>query len=109
VEARATDRLSMCVHSKKSKQASKARMEVLTEADKLVMAMKNEAKMEVAKLADQPAYDQLLENLIVEVSTASRAVSSCKPASLVVTYLFWNVHLTWYGCAGFDSSQRAGM
>eukprot|EP01043_Picozoa_sp_COSAG02_P055590 COSAG02_NODE_6468_length_3553_cov_2.112044_4_plen_53_part_00 len=51
-------------------------MNVLTEADKLVMSMKAEAKMEVAKLADEPAYDQLLENLIVEVSTARRAACS---------------------------------
>ena len=46
-------------------------MKVLTEADKLVTAMKDEARAEVAKLAESPGYDQLLENLIVEVSTAA--------------------------------------
>merc|ERR1712023_534806 len=51
---------------KKSKQASEARMQVLTEADKLVMSMKDEANLEVGKLAGAPAYDQLLEDLIVE-------------------------------------------
>jgi hypothetical protein len=62
----------MCWRSKKSKQASEARMKVLTEADRLVTAMKDEARAEVAKLAESPAYDQLLENLIVEVSTGRK-------------------------------------
>ena len=60
------------MRSKKSKQASEARMQVLTEADKLVMAMKEEAKMEVAKLAETGTYDKLLEDLIVEVRTAAK-------------------------------------
>ena len=47
-------------------------MQVLTEADKLVMAMKEEAKMEVAKLAESGTYDKLLEDLIVEVRTAAK-------------------------------------
>ena len=60
------------MRSKKSKQASEARMQVLTEADKLVMAMKEEAKMEVSKLAETGTYDKLLEDLIVEVRTAAK-------------------------------------
>ena len=50
-------------------------MQVLTEADKLVMSMKDEANLEVGKLSGSPAYDQLLEDLIVEVSAASRRAS----------------------------------
>ena len=109
VEAKATDHPPMCLRSAKSKQASEARMNVLTEADKLVMAMKAEAKMEVAKLADQPAYDQLLENLIVEVSTARRVVCSYQSFRPGRNSPVLNIHVTWCHWAGFDSSQRASM
>ena len=43
------------------------RMKVLLEADKVVMQLKAEAKLEVAKIAKTPAYKKLLEDLIVEV------------------------------------------
>ena len=52
------------------------RMKVLLEADKVVMQLKAEAKLEVAKIAKTPDYKKLLEDLIVEVRVSMRCLAA---------------------------------